>query len=367
MRRSSVIFLAVILVPSLVLAALAVRSARDQQIILEHWQAMTRQVVTDAMAKRVQSQLDGSTTEFVQTTQRLLTQSQSPQELANNFNQKLRASWKLADVGFAVDVSGTIYSPLVSQGTRAAIFLNATGRFLSNRENVPVFWKSKEQRLTQLEPVAPQNAIPSVAQQGGQTDPMLQSSQNAQNAQALQSQRQVSPLNAPIPQQGTLSNTLPSESDFRRLIKDQTTGAVARFLEDKLRVMVWYRPPGAGSLVFGAQLAQPKLVETLAPLLQSPDLQRNGSSGAPGSNYCLAILDDRCKPVALSRPGFRADWKHPFVATEIGEGLPHWEAALYLLDTQQIRRSASTLQLTLGSIVFALIGSLLLCGCLMAA
>ncbi len=122
MRRSSVIFLAVILVPSLVLAALAVRSARDQQIILEHQQAIISQDVTDALAKRVQSQLDGSTTEFVQTTQRLLTQSQSPQELANNFNQKLRASWKLADVGFAVDVSGTIYSPLASQGPGQQFF-----------------------------------------------------------------------------------------------------------------------------------------------------------------------------------------------------------------------------------------------------
>jgi len=363
MRRSSVIFLAVILVPSLVLAALAVRSARDQQIILEHQQAIISQDVTDALAKRVQTQLDGSTTEFVQTTQRLLTQSQSPRELANNFNQRLRASWKLADVGFAVDVSGAIYSPLPSQGTRATTFLTETGPFLSNRENVPVFSKSKEQSLTQLAPVAPQNAVQSAAQQIGQNDPMLQ---NAQNAQALQIQRQVSPLNAPIPQQGAVSNTLPSESDFRRLLKDQTTGAVARFLEDKLRVMVWYRPPGASSLIFGAQLTQPKLVETLAPLLQSPDLQRNGSSGAPGSNYCLAILDDRGKPVALSRPGFRGDWKHPFVATEIGEGLPHWEAALYLLDTQQLRRSASTLQLTLGSIVFALIGFILLGGWLMA-
>jgi signal transduction histidine kinase len=104
----------------------------------------------------------------------------------------------------------------------------------------------------------------------------------------------------------------------------------------------------------------------LAPLLQLPDLQRNRSSGAPGGNYCLVILDDRGKPVALSLPGYRGDWKHPFVATEIGEGLPHWEAALYLLDTQQIRKSASTLQLTLGSIVFALIGSILLGGWLMA-
>jgi signal transduction histidine kinase len=358
MRRSSVIFLVVILVPSLVLAALAVHSARDQQIILEHQQATISQDVTDALAKRVQSQLDGSTAEFVQTTQRLLAESQSPRQLANNFNQKLQATWKLADVGFAVDVSGAIYSPLPWQGTRAAIFLNETGRFLSNRENVPVFSKSKEQQLTQLGFVAPQNASQSAQQQTVPNDP------NAQNAQQIQ--RQVSPLNAPIPQQSTLSNTLPSESDFRRLIKDQTTGAVARFLEDKLRVMVWYRPPGAGSLVFGAQLAQPKLVATLTPLLQSPDLPRNPSSGGSGSNYCLAILDDRGKPVAISRPGFRGDWKHPFVATEVGEGLPHWEAALYLLDTQQIRRSATTLQLTLGSIVFALISSILLGGWLMA-
>jgi len=54
------------------------------------------------------------------------------------------------------------------------------------------------------------------------------------------------------------------------------------------------------------------------------------------------------------------------VATEIGEGLPHWEAALYLVDPQQISRSASTLRLTLGSIVVTLVASILLGGWLMA-
>jgi len=76
-------------------------------------------------------------------------------------------------------------------------------------------------------------------------------------------------------------------------------------------------------------------------------------------NYCLAILDDRGNPVALSRPDFKTDWKHPLVATEIGEGLPHWEAALYLVDPQQISRSASTLRLTLGSVVVTLGGAIL--------
>ena len=75
MRRSAWIFLAAILLPSLVLAALAVRSARDQQVVLEHQQAVISQDITDALAKKIQEQLDNSKTEFIQATQRLLAQS----------------------------------------------------------------------------------------------------------------------------------------------------------------------------------------------------------------------------------------------------------------------------------------------------
>ena len=50
---------------------------------------------------------------------------------------------------------------------------------------------------------------------------------------------------------------------------------------------------------------------------------------------CVALLDDTAKPVALSHPGFQAAWKRPFVATEIGEALPHWEVAVYLLNPAQ--------------------------------
>ena len=82
---------------------------------------------------------------------------------------------------------------------------------------------------------------------------------------------------------------------------------------------------------------------------------------------CVAILDDTGHPVALSRPGFQGDWKHPFVSTEIGEVLPHWEAALYLVDPQQIGRAARTLQLTLGLIVLLLVAAILSGGSLIAA
>jgi signal transduction histidine kinase len=430
MRRSAWIFLAAILLPSLALAWLAVRSARDQQVLLEHQQAIISQDITDALAKKVQSQLDDSRSAFVQTTQQLLQKSPSPGTLAKNFNHELRNNWELAEIGFAVDLNGTIYSPTPSQGTVAKTFRTENSLFLGNRENVPVFSQYPQpaasanasqnqndavnhaQSPAQQAMAVPQqqsqsaNHLPQMqqvqreliraqsaqqvqgppqqeAQSGNDAEQMTalqqrtvrttaalhaqdsaqQGTQAANNmAQAEQVQRQVIPQKNFLPQQSTVSTTMPAESDFRRVIGTESTGALARFLEDKLRLMVWYRPPTAGSLVFGAQISQPNLIRSLQPLLQSPDLHRNADA-----TYCLAILDDRGNPVALSKAGFKADWKHPFVATEIGEALPHWEAALYLVDPQQINRSASTLQLTLGFIVLALIAAIVLGGWLMAA
>ena len=351
MRRSARIFLAAILLPSLALAWLAVRSARDQQVILEHQQAIISQDVTDALAKKVRDQLDDTRSAFVQRTQKLLEKSSSPPALARNFNRELHNSWNLAEVGFAVGLDGTIYSPASRQGRVAETFRSENDRFLSNRENVPVFAQNSQQTFSldlSRQPTAVVNP----------------------QAQMAQVERQVVPQKSFAPQQSALSNTLPAESDFRKVIGTDTSGALARFLENKLRLMVWYRPPNAGSLVFGAQITQQELIQNLTPLLLSPDLHRG--TDAAGSNsgnslYCLALLDDRGKPVALSRSGFTADWKHPLVATEIGETLPHWEAALYLVDLQQINRSASTLQLTLGFVVLTLVAAILLGGWLMAA
>lgn len=347
MRRAAWIFVAAILLPALVLAWLAVRSARDQQVILEHQQVIISQDITDALAKKVQDRLEECRSAFVQTTQQLLQKSSSPSALAQEFNGALRAAWNLAEVGFAVDLSGMIYSPKPDQGAVARTFRNENDRFLSNRENVPVF--SQSQQLASVSSQAP-----AIAQQ--QTQP------SNQMAQLSQVQRQVIPQKNLIPQQGAFSNSVPAESDFRRVIGAETSGALARFLEDKLRLIVWYRPSGTASLVFGAQIGQQNLIRSLQALTQSPDLHRSTETA-----YCLAILDDRGKPVALSRVGFRTDWKHPFVATEVGDALPHWETALYLVDPQQLSRSASTLRLTLASIVLTLVAAILFGGWFMSA
>ena len=592
MRRAAWIFFASILLPSLVLAWLAVRSVRDQQVVLEHQQAIICQNITDTLAKNIQGQMDGIRADFVKTTEQLLGEKGAPQILAQHFNRTLHESWPLAEIGFAVNLSGQIYSPTPYDGPEARTFRDENDRFLSNRENVQVYtangnlmtqnstsaqfgippnatlqnaaaqfalklpvqvtqaqlekkestvladFQSKlkrvdalagadkdEQKVSQQEvaksasrgaveaakALAPANAptatgkamaapaaapvaeaddsastalpatpampapvpaattapaldrekaasnatpapAPAVAPaglpepteahaarlapatpppaSGGEVQtiavpsstvtasppppaapmadlplsqtmavPVASTSETRQKTDAITTTVTAGTANAPppgaaqdglwprdegqtpmpqvftkiarnvVPQQmftrdtASLSNTVPEESDFRRVIGTETSGELARFLEDKMRVLVWLHPGADAPIVFGAQLDREKLVETLQSSLQIPDIARDSwdnfsRSRSSDSGFCAAILDDTGHPVALSRPGFTADWKHPFVATEIGDVLPHWEAALYLADPLQFSRAARTLQWSFFLIVILLIAAI---------
>jgi len=101
-------------------------------------------------------------------------------------------------------------------------------------------------------------------------------------------------------------------------------------------------------VVFGAQLALSRLVAGLRTLVAQVE-------PALAGEICVALLDDTARPVAVSRPGFGASWKRPFVATEIGETLPHWEVAVYLVDPAKLTRSAQALRLTLGLVIGVLV------------
>lgn len=501
MLRSAGIFLAAILLPSLALAWLAVRSAHDQEILLQHQQAIICQDVTDSLAKSVRGQVDVIRSEFVQITQDLLSKSTSPMETAGAFDRVLRAQWPPAEVGFAVDLRGAIYSPGRDDGPAARMFYEENERFLTNREFVEVYSSFNSQSLVagrkslpaqtegteltatltdaqdqapsasqsatgllrdensnavqekraarndnstdspsaanlELESkksfaeaakasarristesltqgavssasaadsaaanlhlqseaaaaplagaekfaapaaasapttAAPSTVTASTVSMAAPTDSSPSSGELAQAplAQRIsQATRNVAPQNAINASANVLSNTVPLDSDFRRLIGSNTSGVLARFLENTLHVMVWYRPAATDNLVFGAQLDQARVLERLQAVLQVPEFtQPGGSLGTGAVHYCLVLLDDTGKPVARSLPGFQADWKHPFVATEIGDALPHWEAALYLTDPGQITKSANTLRLTISLIVVLLVVAIVAGGSLIA-
>jgi signal transduction histidine kinase len=157
--------------------------------------------------------------------------------------------------------------------------------------------------------------------------------------------------------QNNLSKVVPAEAEFRQLIGEQTDGILARFLQNKLKLMCWHRLQAEPDLIFGAQLNLDQVVAGLRALVQ-PDRSW-------GNEICLTVLDDNAKPVVLSRAAFQANWKRPFVATELGEALPHWEAAAYLVNPAQLLQVARTAKLTLGLLVAVLLiaigtGSLLI-------
>ena len=147
--------------------------------------------------------------------------------------------------------------------------------------------------------------------------------------------------------QNNLSKAIPAEAEFGQLIGNGTDGMLARFLQNKLRLMFWHRLSTEPDLIFGAQLNLNRVVDGVRGLVQADAEMRD--------EICVAVLDDNAKPVTLSHAGFQAAWKRPFVATEIGEALPHWEVAAYLVNPAQLTRAAHTAKLTLGLLVAVLV------------
>ncbi len=71
-------------------------------------------------------------------------------EAARTFDERLRRTWLLAEVGFVVFVDGTIYSPALTGKPPGREFRLENERFLSNRESVEAYWNtSKGQALQQ--------------------------------------------------------------------------------------------------------------------------------------------------------------------------------------------------------------------------
>jgi len=200
--------------------------------------------------------------------------------------------------------------------------------------------------------------------------PSQSPSQNLLNYKAAQS-RKVSPQSQVYQVAGkakaekspteeaedNLSRVVPAEAEFRQLIGDQTDGMLARFLQNKLKLMCWHRLGSDPDLIFGAQLSLDRVVAGLGELVRAEP--------SWGGGICVAVLDDNARPMVLSREAFQANWKRPFVATEVGDALPHWEVAAYLVDPAQLTQAAHTARLTLGLLIGVLvvaigIGSLLI-------
>lgn len=302
MKKVALLFLTAVLAPSLVLAWLAVRSLKDQQVVVERQRLLLYEGISGAIVKDITEQFASVSRDFSRNVESILTETE-PHRAAVDFDDRLLRAWPLAEVGFAVGLDGTIYSPSLLGRAQGRRFRLENDKFLSNRESVEFYWNS------------PKGAI------------------------------NLSKMDEPFGKKEMKVTS--SDAEFRKLVADDSEGTLARYLQNQLRLLLWYRSPSQLEMVFGAQVKLPELLDQFRPLLKvDPNLQQE---------ICLALLDDSGRPVAQSVENFSTDWTRPFAATEIGEILPHWEVAVYLLNPKSIKASAQTLSVTLGLIIALLV------------
>jgi signal transduction histidine kinase len=229
----------------------------------------------------------------------------------------------MAEVGFVVSLEGEgrVLSPSLFSDAAARTFRLENDRFLCNKEAVDIYWNPKAASLEELDA----------------------------------SLREVSKVKNPYPdksgkmggreKEGKANN--PTEAEFRQVVADGKEGSIARFLQNQLKVLFWYRPSMDPNLVFGAQLNLSRLLQHLQSALElDPGLT---------NSVTVALLDDSDHPRLKSNPLFHGDWKHPFVISEVGQVLPHWQVGVFLNDPGTLAKSANIVQWTVGLLVALLL------------
>jgi signal transduction histidine kinase len=328
LRKVAFIFAISILAPSLILAWLAIRSLSTQRIVFERQQTLFYQGVCNNLVKDIGDWFADQRSSFGRQVESLIS-GHAPLEVARNFDPLLLPAWPLARVGFAVTLQGQVLSPSLMSRRDARRFRLENESFLSNQESVEVFWRSPKGDIS-----------------FSQLDEKFSGEGKGTSGKG-DLPRKVFPQKDPQADGKATSRVAAQEAEFKQFLGDSTDGTLARFLQNQLKLLMWYRSPRDTGIVFGAELNLPSVTEKLHPLVQGqrplwPDI-------------CVAVIDDNGRPVARSHPEFVADWKRPFVSAEIGEILPHWEVAAYLLNPAKLTQSAQTLALTLSLLICVLL------------
>lgn len=413
MKKPAAVFAIAVLGPALVLAWLATRSLRDQELIVHSQRTLLHQGATEALARDMNLFFDEVRVFYGSLLEQLIDET-GPEALAADFDAIIRSRWSQASVGAALTEEGGWLSPspaAVDPSTRG--FLLDTQAFLMNQAPSevyrapattgtvvtvapdPVESGSEEGSLFNLKPradVAPapepeaaaapaaprqkvaagEQALREKEKPGVNALPGSPASPSAMDAfnRAMPRNRNVQPFSqidasgdkegfpglaqaasealADNPNRFAWSNLEVSSGQLRELMGDDAEGAISRFVSGGLQILLWRRDPAAPGKVFWVQLDLAELRDDLAAIVATRE-----SVAAPEA--CLALLDASGEVVARTAKDFTTDWRKPFVATEVGEILPHWEVAAYLLDPQELARSARGARLVLWMLVLVLL------------
>jgi len=371
-KRSIWIFLLAIVLPSIGLGWLALRSANEQQIILERRTAELYQKETDAVASEARGLIEEERRAFAERVRQLLASSSAP-ELARDFAAKLSRAWPRPAIGFALSADGNLISPSAEEAQGDAErqrFLQNNSAFLSGSIPATVYSVPADELNRPQQRLKTQNELDDKAAADSSAEKSLAKRKVTEVAppsaaapaakapgtvakdagrQLLQNLRNVAPQRVVKENQPAVSQLVPATADFKALTSDHPEGVVTRFMQDRLEILFWLRPPEAPGMIFGCLVN----VDALT------DLWRDALPDNAAPDYVIALLNDKARPVVTQPPGEKGrDWGRPFVASEIGEALPHWEAALYLMRPQQLQENARGVRRTLLLLIAAALAAI---------
>jgi signal transduction histidine kinase len=120
------------------------------------------------------------------------------------------------------------------------------------------------------------------------------------------------------------------------------SGLIPRFIGEKLVFLFWERQKDGR--IAGCEIAAGAFRDRIAGVLTS--------TWSPVR--ILTLLDENGAPLATPPDTAGRDWRRPFVAREIGESLPRWEAAAYLTRPDSIAAQARSSSLVIWIMVMIL-------------
>ncbi len=336
MRKFALIFVLAVFLPSVVLGWLALNSLRNQEFVFERQQELLLQGTADTLADRIRTFLGKKLNEFGNQVDQLAGGTD-----LEAFDQQIRALWPAATVGFVVTFDGKLVAPSAEENGPGQQFLKANRRFLTNAESAEVYQQlpqpAPQPEMTKNGPVSPQLSKNEVAK----TTAVPSAAYQRMIPRSVHPQKELKQSDTSI------SNVLPAEAEFHQLIGNTPSGSVARFVGNELFVIFWHRTTANPELVFGAEINLNGFKSDFESLIR-PDYDL-------AKTVCVALLDDKGKPVVTTTPGFTANWKRPFVATEVGEVLPHWEIGVYLLNPAVANQIATAVQRSVGATIVLLL------------
>jgi len=379
------IFFGAVVIPSVLLAFLAVRSIKREKVYIEAQMQDALSVELANVVSRIKAELLRIQDELFTTSPTEL----DPKPSAQFFIWKENSS--LVDVPFLLSQEFEILWPRMTAVVNEAeqAFLNWNRDFISNLAEIPVYQNIALLYKSQIVPV--EHAETKILAEG-ETDklglaaaqeeeppaaPGKEALKKDRSRELLQAQKAVSEFEknesvrqevykqakekgqqtlprAVSPSAGMVAQSaIPRQQEsiyiseprrFAEIISGQNAGIIPRFIEENLTLLFWKKDQN--DRIIGCLIKDTDIKDRFFGIL--PDIVSRAR--------ILTILNENGRPLITPTENDPRDWRRPFIAQEISELLPRWEVAAYLPDPTAITSRANYTAL----IMWILIGALFL-------